>query len=128
MQKTEKELIQEGLKNSYSYTEYRELVERLSEEGKSTGSIQTEDLAHYTQLNNSRMHRWDKTLKIPADVAANVKSLKTPIVFIVLTESWCGDAAPSIPIFHKLEELTPHLNLKILLRDENLRIDASVFN
>jgi hypothetical protein len=122
MGKTEKELIQEGLKNSYSYAEYRELVERLAVEDKSTGPIQTEDLAHYTQLNNSRMHRWDKTLKIPADVAANVKSLKTPIVFIVLTESWCGDAAPSLPVFHKLEELTPYLKLRILLRDENLEL------
>ncbi len=122
MEKTDKELIQESLKYSYSYSEYRKLVEKLSEEGKSTGPIQTEDLTHYTQLNNSRMHRWDKTLKIPTDVATKVKGLKIPISIVVLTESWCGDAAPSIPVFHKLEELTPHLNLRILLRDENLEL------
>ena len=122
MSKTEQELIQESLKNSYSYAEYRALVSELSKEGKSTGPVQTEDLTHYTQLNHSRMHRWDKTMKIPDAIAAKVKNLKTPITFIVLTESWCGDAAPSVPVFHKLEGLTPFLKLRILLRDEHLEL------
>jgi hypothetical protein len=39
------------------------LVTQLAENGKSTGSEQTEALADYTRLNDRRMRRWDKTLK-----------------------------------------------------------------
>jgi hypothetical protein len=115
-------MIEQSLENSYTYLEYRKLVSDLSEKGKSTGPIQTEDLAQYTQLNNSRMRRWDKTLKFSDEAVAKVKSIKQKIKWVVLTESWCGDAAPALPVMYKITELNPNISLSLILRDENLDV------
>lgn len=115
--KTAKELIKESLSKGIPYQEYRTMLEDLVKEGKSTGENQTEVLSNHTLLNHKRMKRWDKTFKINIDIAhkANKK-----ITWIVLTESWCGDAAHSMPIMNKVAEQNPNITFKILLRDENL--------
>ncbi len=115
--KTTKELIKESLSKGIPYQEYRTMLEDLVKEGKSTGENQTEVLSNHTLLNHKRMKRWDKTFKINIDIAhkANKK-----ITWIVLTESWCGDAAHSMPIMNKVAEQNPNITFKILLRDENL--------
>ena len=115
-------VIEQSLENSYSYLEYRKLVSDLSEKGESTGPIQTEVLAQYTQLNNSRMRRWDKTLKFSEEAVAKIKSIKHNIEWVVVTESWCGDAAPALPVMHKITELNPNISLSLILRDENLQV------
>jgi hypothetical protein len=115
-------VIKQGLVNSYSYLEYRKLVSDLSEKGESTGPLQTEELTQYTQLNNSRMRRWDKTLKFNEEAVAKIKSIKQKIKWVVLTESWCGDASPAIPIMYKITELNPNISLSLILRDENLEV------
>ncbi len=118
-EKISKELIQQSLAKSFSYEAYRVLVSELAEEGKSTGLEQSEALTTYTQLNNKRMKRWDKTLKLEDKSLEAITQLKRKITWLVLTESWCGDAAPALPVMHKLAELNSNLTLKIVLRDEN---------
>jgi hypothetical protein len=115
-------VIKQSLVNSYTYLEYRKLVSDLSEKGKSTGPLQTEELVQYTQLNNSRMRRWDKTLKFNEEAVAKIKSIKQKIKWVVLTESWCGDASPAIPVMYKITELNPNISLSLILRDENLEV------
>lgn len=112
-------LIQESLPKAMSYPTYRELVAQLAQEGKSTGPEQTEALTNYTQLNDRRMKRWDKTLKFDEYTVEAIKKIASGITWLVLTESWCGDASPALPVMHKMAALNPHIALKILLRDEN---------
>jgi len=116
------EIITTTLEKSYSYAAYRNLVAELAEKGKSTGPVQTSALAQYTQLNNSRMRRWDKTLKFSDAVIEQIKSIEQKIKWVVLSESWCGDASPALPVMHKITELNPNITLSIILRDENLEI------
>ncbi len=110
------------LPSAMDYETYRGLVRQLAEEGGTTGPEQTAALVEYTQLNDRRMKRWDKTLKIPEAVAAKIAKVKQKITFLVLSESWCGDAAPSIPAMQKIAELNPNIELKILLRDSHLEV------
>lgn len=112
-------IIQRALEFGMTYGEYRELVQELAIRNSNTGPEKTEALANYTQLNTKRMDRWDKTLRIPNEVMDHVKALKQKMTWLVLTESWCGDASPSLPVMNKLAELTPNLDLKIVLRDEH---------
>jgi hypothetical protein len=114
------ELIQEGLSMAISYDEYRGLVAQLAKEGKSTGPEQTEALINYTQLNDRRMKRWDKTLKFNEEAVAQILKVDQKITWLVLTESWCGDASPALPVMHKISELNPNITLKIILRDEHV--------
>ncbi len=122
-QTTEKDtevLIQEGLSQAISYTEYRTLVSQLAEEGKSTGPEQTEALTNYTQLNDRRMKRWDKTLKFSEDAVDQISKVDQKITWLVLSESWCGDASPALPVMNKITALNSNITLKIILRDESV--------
>jgi hypothetical protein len=113
------QLIEESLKRSISYSEYRKLVEDLSIQNSTTGSEKTEALAEYTKLNNRRMKRWDKTLKISDDVKEQVSQFNKKVTWLVLTESWCGDAAHVIPVINKIADINKSIDLKLVLRDEN---------
>ncbi len=122
MNKTIKELIKSALTKAMSYTQYRILVTELADKGKSTGPEQTEALTNYTQLNDRRMKRWDKTLKFSDEAIAKIKTISEKITWLVLTESWCGDASPSLPVMNKIAELNPNIRFKIILRDEHIEL------
>lgn len=104
---------------SQSYSEYREMIDKLLNLNQTTGSIQTEGYLEYTRMNVKRMNRWDKTAKIATEMENIIKSVREPLVFLIITEAWCGDAAQSIPYISKLAALNPNIQLKLVLRDEN---------
>ena len=114
--------IKESLAKSISYDAYRNLVNQFAESEGTTGLEQTEALINYTKLNARRMKRWDKTLKISEAHQKEVAELNHPITWLVITESWCGDAAHVMPVLNKLAELNDNIDLKIVLRDENLEL------
>ena len=113
-------IIKDSLKKAISYQDYRALVKDLVVKESTTGNEKTEDLANYTMLNDRRMKRWDKTVKV--DEAVKEKIAKTNInqTWLVLTESWCGDAAHIMPVINKVAELNHTIDFKVVLRDENL--------
>jgi hypothetical protein len=48
---------------------------------------------------------------------------------VVITESWCGDAAHVLPAINKIAELNDNIEMKVVLRDENLELmDAFLTN
>lgn len=114
-----KDIIDESLTKSMSYEAYRILVQNLVAEGKSTGDVQTEALSKYSLLNDKRMQRLDKTTKLPEEAIAEIKAYNGNVTWIVLTESWCGDAAQTMPVIHKIAQLNENITLKVVLRDEN---------
>ena len=111
--------VAKALFNSYSYSEYRKLVSDLLVEGKSTGNEQSEDLTHYSALNETRMNRLDKTIKITEENSITLKSLEGDYIWLVISEGWCGDAAQLLPIINKMAEESGKIDLRIVLRDEN---------
>ena len=114
-----KDIIKESLKKGISYGSYRDLVRDLAEKGSTTGHEKTEALANYTMLNDRRMKRWDKTVKISDEVKDKISGFKGNVTWLVITESWCGDAAHVIPVLNKIAELSEGIDLKLVLRDEN---------
>ena len=112
-------VIEESLKKSLSYQDYRTLLSRLVEENATTGTNQSEALINYTALNDRRMKRWDKTVKISDEDINAIKNATLNQTWIVLTESWCGDAAHVIPVINKVAELNTGINLQLVMRDEN---------
>lgn len=122
IQKERLELVQKGISDGMDYTEYRDLVRHLAKNRQTTGVDQLESLINYTELNDRRMNRWDKTLKIPVEVQERISKVKSKLTFLVLSESWCGDASPSLPVMNKISELNPNIEFKIVLRDENLEL------
>jgi thiol-disulfide isomerase/thioredoxin len=111
------ELIKEKLSETIDYKTYRNIVTELANEGLSTSPEQTEDNTNYTKLNDARMRRLDKTIKVPAAMAEKFMSFRGNQTWLVITESWCGDAAQSIPAMNKLAELSDGIDLRIIYRD-----------
>ncbi len=114
-----KNIIDESLQKAISYPEYRTLVQNLVAEGKSTGELQTEALSNYSMLNDKRMKRLDKTTKLTEEAVEKIKSYNGDVTWLVLTESWCGDAAQTMPVINKVAELNDNITLKVVMRDEN---------
>ncbi len=113
------DIISNSLDISISYAEYRTLVSQLTKNNSTTGLEKTEALVNYTALNDRRMKRWDKTVKISEDAITAIENSKRKMTWLVLTESWCGDAAHIMPVINKVAELNENIDYKIVLRDEN---------
>ena len=120
--KTTKDVVQKGISKAMSYRDYRILVDNLSVEGRSTGPEQTETLTNYTVLNQRRMKRLDKTLKITEEAVKKINDFDKKVTWLVLTESWCGDAAQTMPMMNKVAEHNDNISFKVILRDENLDV------
>ena len=108
------------MNNEMTYADYRELMDTLVAEEKSTGTNPTEALVMYTALNHKRMKRLDKKGTLTEEQLQAIKELKQPIKWVVLTESWCGDAAQILPYINKIANSSELIDLKIVLRDEHL--------
>ena len=124
MLKTENEmkadLVTNSLESAVGYNEYRTLVAEHAANKTSTGPSQSEALTNYTVLSNARMKRLDKTVKISEEIQEKFKNFRGDQTWVVLTESWCGDAAQSMPAMNLLTDLAPNIDFKVVLRDDNL--------
>jgi hypothetical protein len=121
-------LLQESIAKGISYAEYQATGDALFAE-KKTSPTDVEAAApkmlEYTNLNFARMHRLDKTIKIGAELQATISQIQRPVVVLVISEVWCGDAAQNLPMLAKMADAAPNLELKIVWRDSNLPlIDA----
>lgn len=117
------------LANSMDYESYRRLIDALMAEQKTTGSNHSEAMLHYTQLNIARMNRLDKTTRLTDEVVADLQQIQQPQIWLVLTEGWCGDAAQIVPVLQKMADQNNKLELRLILRDENLEVmDAFLTN
>jgi hypothetical protein len=65
------------------------------------------------------MKRLGKTLHLEDAVKRRLTSLKSPIEWLIITESWCGDAAQSTPVMEKFAAQNPNISLKVVLRDKH---------
>ena len=107
------------LDNSISFNEYYTLIEKLANEGGTTGDDQSQTYVEHTKLNYSRIKRILKTTEPLAEVTNTTACFDDKITWLVIAESWCGDAAQNVPVMQKMAEVNPNINLRVILRDEN---------
>ncbi|WP_396145224.1 thioredoxin family protein [Flavobacterium sp.] len=112
-------IITNSISKSCSYNEYRSLIFTYAQEGKTTGLISSSDYINYTKLNESRMHRLDKTIEVTQETKALLENLSKEYIWLVISETWCGDAAQVVPVINKMAEVASKIDLRIVLRDEN---------
>lgn len=115
-----KNIIAKALFKSHTYAEYRKLVSDLLVNGQSTGGEQSESLTNYSKLNDARMNRLDKTIKLTDEVVSKLENLDHRYIWLVISEGWCGDAAQILPVINKMALASnKKIDLRIVLRDEN---------
>ncbi len=113
------QIIKESLNNSINYADYCRLMHKLVLDKFTTGDDVSEANINYTMLNEARMSRWNKKLEITESDKAIIKEFSTEVIWLVITESWCGDAAHLLPVINKVAELNANINMRIVLRDDN---------
>lgn len=111
--------IRIALRKSMDYAAYREAMARQVREGRTSGLNQDESLVGYTRLNHQRMKRWEKRFRPDEALANKLRDLQSRMVWLVLTESWCGDAAPVLPVMRAFELQSVNLSLRIAARDDH---------
>jgi hypothetical protein len=115
-------LISTSLENSLSYSEYRIMVSHLLTRGLSTGPEQSEALIKYSELNEVRMNRLDKTIVVGDEINQALTFLKGDYIWLVISEGWCGDAAQIVPVLHKMTDSNSKISMKVVLRDEHVKL------
>ncbi len=115
-------ITRDVINNAYTYEEYREMIDKLLEEGKTTGENHSDAMIHYTKMNVHRMNRIDKRTGLSEEVIEKLETVDRQMIWLVLTEAWCGDAAQSVPVINKMAEASENIHLRLILRDENLEI------
>lgn len=106
------------IKAAMTYPEYKGLIEQLLIADKTTGENQSKGMIEYTRLGVHRMSRMEKKSQISDQLLQKTKLIREKWYWVVFTEAWCGEAAQTIPVLHKITETSGNLELKLLLRDE----------
>ena len=113
------QLIKTSIDNAISYQEYTNLIKQIVSEKRTTGNEQTQERIEFTKLNSSRMRRLNKTIILTKEAISTFNNVRKQ-TWLVLSESWCGDAAHTLPVLNKIAENSNSIDLKIVLRDNNL--------
>jgi hypothetical protein len=75
------------------------------------------------------MNRLEKTVVLNESLKEKAKNITSPMIWLIITEGWCGDAAQNIPIIEKIAAENPNIQTRYVLRDENLELmDAYLTN
>lgn len=78
---------------------------------------------HFLKLNHSRILRINNHHKLHSNAILSVQELKQNQTWLLLTDTWCGDSAQSLPYINKfVEAANGKIVLKILIRDEHLNL------
>lgn len=104
------------------YAEYIKLIDDLLAEGKTTGTNQSEAMFNYGKINRQRMKRLGNTLELNESLKKIAEAVERKMIWLIITEGWCGDAAQNIPAIEKIAHSTSNIETRYVLRDENLEL------
>ncbi|MDQ3088602.1 MAG: thioredoxin family protein [Acidobacteriota bacterium] len=110
------------IEKSMAYAEYIALIDELLAEGKTTGENQSEAMFNYGKLNRQRMKRLGNTVELNKSLTEKARQVERKMIWLILTEGWCGDAAQNIPIIEKIAHENSNIETRYVLRDENLEL------
>ncbi|MEZ5426114.1 MAG: thioredoxin family protein [Pyrinomonadaceae bacterium] len=117
------------VEKSMAYAEYIALIDDLLAQGKTTGPNQSEAMFNYGKINRQRMKRLGVTVGINESLREKVKKIKRKMIWLIITEGWCGDAAQNIPVIEKMAHENSLIETRYVLRDENPELmDAYLTN
>ena len=69
--------------------------------------------------NKEKFLEFLKEIKIRPEDREALRKLGKKLNVLVITEDWCGDALYNFPVFAKLVEGNPNVEMRVFLRDKN---------
>ena len=117
------------LEKSIGYAEYHALIEAILSQNHYLALKNIENDIHDTRLNLIRMERLDKTARMTAQTRLQIAAIQTPMIWLTMTEVWCGDAAQIVPTIQKMAALSDKIEHRLVFRDQHPELmDAFLTN
>lgn len=109
--------------NGMTYDNYKKMaVQELEEYNPDDSEVKNNSYFEYRKINFIRSNRLEKHFLPSQELITSVKMVNRPQLWMVITETWCGDSAQNLPIISKISSLNSNIDLRIILRDSNLDI------
>lgn len=106
-----------------SYSEYKNILQQQVQNYNDELAAQEEkNHIQNRKLNLQRTNRLDKHFHPSENSIQKFQHLDTKQIWMVISETWCGDSAQNLPIISALANLSNYIELKILFRDEHPEI------
>jgi hypothetical protein len=106
--------------NALTYQEYmNQFIQEVENPPVNFKSEEDRKRYDHKKLNLQRSKRIEKYFSPSDELRQAVSKITEPQLWMMITESWCGDSAQNIPYFAKTAELNPLINFRIILRDTN---------
>ncbi len=115
-----KKLLSIKIDDAKTYQDYRGFLDCLVAQNQTSGLNQDPERVSFTKLNLQRMKRIEKSGRLSVQLGSVLKNLKKEILFLLIVEAWCGDAAQNIPYLQLMAAESAAIKLRIILRDAHL--------
>lgn len=100
---------------------FRDLLEQLVKEKRTTGEDQSDEMVAYTKLNLSRTLRNEKTVKLLPELK-EVLAYAPKMTWLVITEPWCGDSSQVLSVLAMMAKASLNIHMRVVLRDQHLEL------
>ena len=105
-----------------TYAAYMDVMAGAADAPEPADDAEAAERISYTKLNLHRSGRISRTWRPSDELAALAARLAGPQLWMALTEPWCGDSAQCLPCLAVLAKDLPAVDLRMVLRDDNLDI------
>jgi len=106
-----------GDKISHGGMTYKEYKKLFADEIENPPGVDGKSNYDIKKLNFARGTRVEKQFVPSDELIEAVNKISEPQLWMVLSETWCGDSAQNLPTIAKIADLNPNIKLKILPRD-----------
>lgn len=109
--------------NGYTYDEYCQMTQNQIE-NTNPGNLSKKETERLKiiKLNQHRSCRIEKSYEVADGVKEEINKIDEPLVWMVITENWCGDSAQCLPYIAGIASLNNNLDFRIILRDSHPEI------
>ena len=105
------------LAQSISWSEYYAIAKGYAESDDRPALYQDEKMQRYTRENVARIDHILKTINIESKLYNALSAIKTDMIWLVLSEPWCGDASQVVPVLHTIASCTDRIRFRIIQSD-----------
>jgi hypothetical protein len=115
-------LRKSDIEEAISFQKYLELTENIISHPSPPPPYDEPKILKYTFDNWERMKRLMHTLSIEPKLYNLLRNNQRNMMWVVLSEPWCGDAAQIVPALAAFADVSSNISLRILLSDAHPQV------
>jgi hypothetical protein len=105
------------LARTISWAEYYAIAQGYVGSDDKPELYRNEKMLRYTKENINRMDHILQTINIQSKLYNAMTAISTDLIWVVLTEPWCGDASQVVPVLYTIAGCSEHISFRIVQSD-----------